>query len=172
MRANTNRIVYTTMVLLGLLDVLVIFHSKTESYGTYYSVLSFVCGLTIMALFALTLFRIQKVIKDIGTKSWLTGMLKISNIPFLALAIFLYVYATNSFDENWEKIPGVTEIKNGQYLITNHGEIVKTLTKEEYNSFADMERNLWVSAFLFFGAGTLLLNRFDNNKAANTMYVP
>ena len=168
MGTNTNRILYTTLIILGLLDVLVIFHIMSESYGLYYSIFSFTCGLTILVLFALTIFKVQKLIREIGIVTWLKGMIKISNIPFLALTIFLNLYCSNSFDENLEKIHGITEIKNGEYLITNHGQIVKTLTKDEYNIFADLERNLWISTFLFFGSGVLLLNRYEKNPNANS----
>ena len=89
-----------------------------------------------------------------NTPTWLT---------IIALAGFFY--AVINFTLFAAGQPGVPEIQNGNYILQNHGQLIKTLTEQEYHHYkANEARGFSGHWIAFYGIGMVML--FPNNVEA------
>lgn len=80
--------------------------------------------------------------------------------------IIAFIYAMLNFFLFMSSQPGGPEIKEGQYVLQNHGTIIKELTKEEYLFYLSNElRGFSGHWLLFYGAAALML--YPNKKTDN-----
>lgn len=80
---------------------------------------------------------------------------------FTALAIGGFFYATINFMLVMTSHPGVPDIKNGQYILHNHGHLIKTLTAYEYHHFKASEIRGFSGHWLaFYGIAAAVLFPF------------
>lgn len=61
--------------------------------------------------------------------------------------------------------PGSTDIKNGEYILHNHGTLIKTLTEKEYHEFkANEVRGFSGHWILFYGIAVGVLFKYRNKQ--------
>lgn len=76
-----------------------------------------------------------------------------------------FIYAFINFALFFFSQEGTASIIDGQYILENHGEQIKTLTKQEYHHFKATElRGFSGHWILFYGVATALLFKFSGLK--------
>lgn len=94
-------------------------------------------------------FRIYKIMFR-HTPVWLT---------IIALGGFLYAFVNMVF--LMPSQPGVADIQNGQYVLHNHGHLIRTLTAQEYHHIqATVVRGFSGHWLAFYGMATAILFPF------------
>ena len=74
------------------------------------------------------------------------------------IAIGSFIYAFINFIFFFSSQSGVPEFKNGQYILQDHGEIIKTLTKQEYHHYRANETRGFSGHWLaFYGFAAAIL---------------
>ena len=85
------------------------------------------------------------------TPTWLT-----------IIAIGGFFYAGINFIMFMNSQHGVPEIKDGQYILSNHGQLIKTLTEQEYHHYkANEVRGFSGHWILFYGVAAAILFPFN-----------
>ncbi len=92
-----------------------------------------------------------------GTPVWLV---------IIALGGFIYTWVSGMW--YMFSVDGVVDIMDGQYVMQNHGSIIKVLTEQEYHSFHIREQ-MFFSAFwlAFYGIAMGVLYPFNANQKVN-----
>lgn len=98
-------------------------------------------------------FRI--IFKD--TPTWLS-----------VIAIAGFVYMVVNFQLFMGSQPGVPELQDGQYILHDHGQLIKTITKQEYDHYlANQMRGFsghWIG---FYGIAAAVLFPFNKKTRTN-----
>lgn len=82
---------------------------------------------------------------------------------FYAIVNFIFFMATSPI--------GVADIKDGQFVLHNHGKLIKTLTAQEYNQYHTNELRAFSGHWLlFYGVAAAIL--FPFNKQKNQEHLP
>ncbi|MEX6690173.1 hypothetical protein QTN47_21870 [Danxiaibacter flavus] len=82
-----------------------------------------------------------------NTPTWLT---------IIALAGFFYATANSALFATGQ--PGVPGIQNGHYVLQNHGQVIKTLTEQQYHHYkANEARGFSGHWIAFYGIGMAML---------------
>jgi hypothetical protein len=86
-----------------------------------------------------------------GAPNWMR-MIAMGCFFYAILNFFLFTFSQG----------GTPSIKDGEYILQNHGTLIKTLTKEEYHHFkANEVRGFSGHWILFYGVATVALFRFS-----------
>lgn len=83
----------------------------------------------------------------------------------IVIAMGGFLYAWVSFMLHFISIDGVVSIIDGQYVIHNHGSIIKVLTEQEYHYYHIKEQisfsGIWLT---FYGIAMAILYPFNTSK--------
>jgi hypothetical protein len=75
--------------------------------------------------------------------------------PLLAIGVFGFFYAFINFLLAMIPMSGTPDIKDGHYILHNHGQLVRNLTESEYHSLkARMTRGFSGHWLAFYGINT------------------
>jgi hypothetical protein len=89
-----------------------------------------------------------------GTPYWL-----------IAIAVVGFIYSGINFSLFASSQVGTPEIKDGQFILQDHGQFIRTISKQEYHHFrANIIRGFsghWIG---FYGIGLVLLFPFKNSR--------
>lgn len=78
------------------------------------------------------------------------------------IAICGFFYAFINFSSFIASQDGTPDIKDGQFVLLNHGQLIKTLTKQEFHHYkANEVRGFSGHWILFYGLATALLYKFS-----------
>jgi hypothetical protein len=81
------------------------------------------------------------------------------------IAIGSFVYGFINFFIFFNAVGGTTGIQDGQYVLQNHGEIFKVLTKQEYNHYGALEtRGMSGHILVFYGVAAAILYPFNQQE--------
>ena len=81
------------------------------------------------------------------------------------IAIGCFFYAIINFMLFMTSQPGVPDIKDGQYILQNHGHLIKTLTEQEYHHYqANTVRGFSGHWLAFYGLAAAVLFPFNKMK--------
>jgi hypothetical protein len=87
------------------------------------------------------------------------------------MAIFVvagFFYALFNFMLFFASQGGTPSIKDGQYILQNHGQLIKTLTEQEYHHYkANEVRGFSGHWILFYGFATAVLYKFSGLTKRN-----
>lgn len=91
------------------------------------------------------------------------------NTPFWlkCIAIAGFIYGFINFFIFFTAVGGVTGIHDGQYVLQNHGEILKVLTQQEFNHYEALEtRGFSGHLLIFYGIAAAVLYPFNDEKTS------
>lgn len=95
-----------------------------------------------------------------NTPAWLT-----------VIAIGGFFYATINIMLFMASQPGVPDIQNGQYILHNHGQLIKKLTEQEYHHYRANELRGFSGHWLaFYGMAAAILFPFGKRKDAENVH--
>jgi hypothetical protein len=84
------------------------------------------------------------------------------------IAIAGLIYGFINFFYCLSGAPGVTEVMDNKYVIQNHGQIIKTLTLQEYRHYNSIEtRMLSGHLLIFYGMAAAILYPFPKEESDN-----
>ncbi|MBB4037426.1 putative membrane protein [Dysgonomonas hofstadii] len=76
-----------------------------------------------------------------------------------------FIYTIINFAWFFYSISGVPGIINGEYVLHNHGSIIKTLTEQEYSSYQAFELRSFSGHWIaFFGFASAILYPYDRKN--------
>ncbi len=80
----------------------------------------------------------------------------------IIIAICGFVYASINFSLFMTSQIGTPDISEGQYILHNHGQLIQTLTEQEYHHYkANEVRGFSGHWILFYGVATALLYKYS-----------
>jgi hypothetical protein len=83
----------------------------------------------------------------------------------IALAIAGFTYAQINFTYFSSSLTGDPVIQNGQYVLQEHGQIIKTITEQEYHYYQANLLRLFSAAWIaFYGVALAALFPFQNKN--------
>lgn len=86
-------------------------------------------------------------------------------LTIIAIGGFFYAFINFIFFMNASN--GVPDIKDGQYILHNHGQLIKTLTEQEYHHFKANEVRGFSGHWLaFYGLAAAILFPFNSADTA------
>jgi len=84
-------------------------------------------------------------------------------MSIIAIGGFFYAFINFMFFMSSQS--GTPDIKDGQYILQNHGQLIKTLTLQEYHHYkANEVRGFSGHWILFYGVATAVLFKFIGQK--------
>lgn len=87
-----------------------------------------------------------------------------------AIAVVGFVYAFINFALFFFSIEGSTAIKDGEYILHNHGHLIKKLTEQEYHSYRAQELRGFSGHWLaFYGFAVAALYPFAKKKRSEIL---
>jgi hypothetical protein len=101
----------------------------------------------------------------INPRVFLRVLFKESPTWLIIIAAIGFFYAGFNFSLFMVSQPGVPDVMQGQYVLQNHGQIVKTLTETEYyHALANQTRGFSGHWLAFYGIATAVLYPFNRHK--------
>lgn len=126
-------------------------------------------GVFIVVIAAIFTLRKLPVMQDHQIRNSPLKVLKtlINGTPYwlIAIAVAGFIYAGINFSLFATSQIGSPEIKDGQFILQNHGQFIKTITEQEYHHYqANIVRGFSGHWLAFYGIGLALLYPFKNRR--------
>lgn len=82
----------------------------------------------------------------------------------LIIAAVGFVYAIINFNHFAASQPGTPDLQNGQYILQNHGQLIKNISEQEYHHYKANELRLFSGHWIaFYGMAMAILYPFNSN---------
>lgn len=107
------------------------------------------------------------ILKIINPFTFFKIILKETPTWLIIITIGSFFYAIINSNLFMNSQLGVTDIKDGQYILHNHGQLIETLTEQEYHHYnANEMREFSVPLLLFYGFAAAVLYPFKKQKTS------